>query len=162
VSRALGIDFGERRIGLALSDPTGTLAQPLPALRRRRGKRPPIRSLLSVIDEKDVDRVVVGLPLSLEGTDTDWTREVRDFASRLAQRADRGVFLLDERLTSVMAERAVRSLGLRRSEREQKERIDTAAAVLILQLFLDRERSGMPLERVEPARAPGEDEQTRD
>ena len=159
MSRALGIDFGERRIGLALSDPTGTLAQPLPALRRRRGKRPPIRTLLSIIDENDVDRVVVGLPLSLEGTDTDWTRDVRDFAARLAQRAGRGVFLLDERLTSVMAERAVRSLGLRRTERERKDRVDTAAAVLILQLFLDRERSGMTPERVQPERAPDENEQ---
>jgi putative Holliday junction resolvase len=149
--RALAIDFGERRIGLAISDPTGTLAQPLPHILRRRGKRPPFRALLELIESHDVDRIVVGLPLSLEGTDTPWTTEVRDFAARLAARSQRDVFLADERLTSVMAERAVRALGLPRERRQQKERVDTASAILILQSFLDRQRQGTPVERVVPA-----------
>lgn len=157
MDRTLGIDFGERRIGLALSDPTGTLAQPLPPLLRRRGRRPPIQALLAFIDEHRVDRVVVGLPLSLEGTDTEWTRQVRAFAALLARRAGRDVFLVDERLTSVMAERAVRSLGLRRTERQRKDRVDTAAAMIILQSFLDRMKAGSPIERVTPADANGDD-----
>jgi len=144
--RALAIDFGERRIGLALSDPTSTVALPLPAITRRRGKRPPIKSILELIDAHDVDRIAVGLPLSLEGTDTEWTTEVRAFAARLHERAGLPVYLMDERMTSVIAERMVRSLGLTRSERERKDRVDTAAAQLILQAFLDREKSGHPTE----------------
>lgn len=147
MGRTLAIDFGERRIGLAISDPTATLAQPLPALVRRRGKRPPIQAILELMEAHDADRAVVGLPLSLEGEDTDWTIEVRDFAAKLARRSGNDVFLIDERMTSVAAERTVRSLGLPRERREQKERIDTAAAMLILQAFLDRIRNGVEVER---------------
>lgn len=136
--RVLGIDYGERRVGLALSDPTGTIAQPIAPILRRRGKRPPIQALLERIEAHDVREIVVGLPLSLEGEDTEWTREVRDFAARLSTRAGRPVHLVDERMTSVMAERAVRSLGMPRHERERKDRVDTAAAMLILQFHLDR------------------------
>jgi putative Holliday junction resolvase len=136
--RFLGIDFGERRIGLALSDPSGTIAQPLDAIVRRRGKRAPVQALLERIEANDVREIVVGLPLSLTGDDTEWTREVREFAAKLATRSGRPVHLVDERLTSVAAERAVRSLGLRRRERERKDRVDTAAAMLILQSHLDR------------------------
>jgi putative Holliday junction resolvase len=139
--RLLGIDFGERRIGLALSDPTGTIAQPLDAIVRRRGKRAPVQALLERIEANDVREIVVGLPLSLTGDDTEWTREVREFAAKLATRSGRPVHLVDERLTSVAAERAVRSLGLRRRERERKDRVDTAAAMLILQAHLDRRQN---------------------
>ena len=106
---------------------------------------------MELIDTHAVDRVVVGLPLSLEGTDTEWTAEVRAFAVRLHQRTSLPVFMIDERMTSVIAERTVRSLGLPRSERERKERVDTAAAQLILQAFLDREKSGHPLEALTSA-----------
>lgn len=153
MSRVLAVDFGERRIGLALSDPTATVAQPLGALERRRGKRPPTSRIIETLEEHDVDRIVVGLPLSLDATDTEWTLEVRAFATRLAERSGRTVYLLDERLTSVMAERAVRSLGLPRRERERKERVDTAAAVIILQTFLDREKLG--IEHESTATGPG-------
>lgn len=148
MGRALGIDFGERRIGLAISDPTATLAQPLPALLRRKGRRPPVQSILDLVREHEIENVVVGLPLSLEAADTDWTREVRDFAARIAERSGLPVFLIDERMTSIAAERAVRSLGLPRAQRERKDRIDTAAAILILQAFLDRSRKGVEVERV--------------
>lgn len=139
--RVLGIDYGERRIGLAVSDPTGTIASPLPTLSRKAGKRPPIRAILETAAEYDVGRFVVGLPLSLEGDETDWTREVRAFGEKLSERGDRPVSFIDERLTSVRAERTVRSLGLPKRERERKDRIDAAAAVLILQSWLDRPRS---------------------
>jgi len=152
MARVLAVDFGERRIGLALSDPTATLAQPFGTLERRAGKRPPIAKLLAIIEENDVDRLVVGLPLALDASDTEWTTEVRRFAARLAGRSGRPVYLLDERLTSVMAERAVRSLGLPRHERERKERVDTAAATIILQTFLDRAKLGVEEQRAEPGR----------
>jgi putative Holliday junction resolvase len=77
------------------------------------------------------------LPLTLAGDESDWTREVRAFGNKLALRSGTGVSFADERMSSVAAQRAVRSLGLKRSEREQKERIDAAAAMLILQSYLD-------------------------
>ncbi len=140
--RVLGVDYGERRIGLAVSDPSGTIAQPLPTLARRAGKRPPVQAIADTAAELQAEAIVVGLPLDLEGEDSDWTRETRAFAARLGERAGLPVHLVDERLTSVRAEKAVRSLGLRRSAREDKARVDAAAAVLILQAFLDRSRRG--------------------
>lgn len=136
--RVLGIDYGERRIGLAISDPTATIASPLPILTRRRGKRPPVAAILGIIEDRDVDSVVLGLPLNLAGDETDWTREVRAFGDAIERRSGLPIAYADERMTSVAAERAVRSLGLKRSERERKERIDAAAAVLILQSWLNR------------------------
>jgi putative Holliday junction resolvase len=138
VGRILGIDYGERRVGLALSDPTATIAQPLVVLTRRAGKRPPVQAIADIAAEHDVEHIVIGLPLTLAGDESEWTAEVRAFGEKVAQRTGRGVTFADERMTSVAAERAVRSLGLRRSEREQKERVDAAAAVLILQTFLNR------------------------
>jgi putative holliday junction resolvase len=138
VPRFLAVDYGERRIGLALSDPTATIAQPLPTLQRRRGKRPPTAAILALASEHQVEGFVLGLPITLAGTESDWTREVRAFGDRLAGRAGLPVHYVDERLTSVAAERAVRSIGLPRRERERKDRVDAAAAVLILQSFLDR------------------------
>jgi putative holliday junction resolvase len=140
VPRVLAVDYGERRVGLAISDPTATIAQPLTVLLRRAGKRPPVQAVADLLAQHDVGHVVVGLPLTLAGAESEWTREVREFGEKLARRSGVGVTFADERLTSVMAERAVRSLGLKRSEREQKERIDAAAAVLILQAHLDRMR----------------------
>jgi putative holliday junction resolvase len=137
VPRVLGVDFGERRVGIAISDPTATIAQPLTVLTRRPGKRPPVQAVSDLAAEHDVSHIVIGLPLALSGNDTDWTREVRDFGEKLRQRSGLGVSFADERLTSVMAERAVRSLGLRKQEREQKQRVDSAAAILILQAYLD-------------------------
>ncbi|HKJ93739.1 MAG TPA: Holliday junction resolvase RuvX, partial [Longimicrobiales bacterium] len=135
--RVLGVDYGERRIGLALSDPSGMIAQPLTALLRRRGKRPPIAAIERVIQEHDVAELVVGLPLESDGGESDWTRETRAFADKLAQRTGLPLQLQDERMTSARAKRAVRGIGLRKKEREQKGRIDAAAAALILQAYLD-------------------------
>jgi len=137
VGRVLGIDFGERRVGLAISDPSATIAQPLPALTRRPGKRPPVEAVARVAEAHEATGIVIGLPLTLEGEESDWTRAVRAFGQRLAERTGLPVHYVDERLTSVRAERAVRSLGLPKRERERKERVDAAAAMLILQAFLD-------------------------
>ena len=136
--RVLGVDFGLKRIGLALSDPTGILASPLPTLKRRAGKRPPLASLEALIEEHGVKEVVMGLPLGLDGEDTQWTRSVREVAANLSRRTGLPVHLVDERFTSAQAERTVRSLGLPKGKREEKERVDAAAAVLILQGWLDR------------------------
>ena len=135
------MDFGEVRVGLALSDETGTLASPLPTLRRRRGKRPPLKALTEIGRQHEVEAVVFGLPLELTGEESEWTREVRSVGEDLGGRLGVPVHFVDERLTSVRAERAVRSLGLPKGKREEKERVDQAAAVLILQTWLDQRRS---------------------
>lgn len=135
--RILGIDYGERRVGLALSDPTATIAQPLPTLQRRRGKRPPVAAVARLADEHDVSEIVVGLPLTPAGDESDWTREVRAFGDALASRTGLPVAYVDERMTSARAERAVRSIGMSKRQREEKERVDAAAAILILQAYLD-------------------------
>ena len=135
--RILGIDYGERRVGLALSDPTATIASPLPTLKRRKGKRPPVAPVARLVEENEVAEIVVGLPLTLEGEESPWTREVRQFGEAVGDRTGLAVAFQDERMTSVRAERAVRSLGLSKERREEKERVDAAAAVLILQAYLD-------------------------
>jgi putative Holliday junction resolvase len=140
--RAMGVDYGEVRIGLALSDETGTLASPLATLRRRRGKRPPLKEIEGTARTHEVQALVVGLPLELSGEESEWTREVREVALKLGDRLGIPVHLVDERMTSVRAERAIRSIGLRRSEREDKARIDSAAAAIILQSWLDSRGNG--------------------
>ena len=135
--RIIAIDFGERRIGVALSDPSRTIATPFTTLPRRRGKRPPIADLIAIMDDQDVDQVVVGLPLALSGEDTEWTSTVRAFGDALAARSGRPVTLIDERFSSRLAERSVRSMGLRKSDREQKERVDAGAAAVILEAYLN-------------------------
>lgn len=136
--RALGIDFGTKRIGLAVSDPTGTVATPLETLKRRPGKRAPIAKMEQLGRELSADHVVVGLPLDLSGEETPWCAEVRRVGEQLAERLGVPVSFVDERMTSVRAERAVRSMGLPKGERERKERVDAAAAQLILQAWLDQ------------------------
>jgi len=123
---------------LALSDPTGTIASPLETLVRRTGKRPPITKLETIAREREADHLVVGLPLSLDGTESEWCAEVRSVGERLAERLSLEVSFIDERMTSVRAERAIRGLGLPKRKREDKRRIDAAAAQLILQAWLDQ------------------------
>ena len=135
--RVLGIDLGERRVGVAVSDPTGSIAQPLPTLQRRAGKRMPLSKLQSLAAEYEVGGIVMGLPLALSGDDTEWTQTVRDAASNLEKRSGVPVYLVDERFTSRAAERAIRGLGLPKKKRREKGRVDAAAAVLILQSWLD-------------------------
>ena len=138
--RLLSLDYGGKRIGVALSDPTGTIASPLDTLTRREGKRPPWPEIRRLVEEHEVVGFVVGLPLDLSGEEGEWAAEVREFGAELTRRFGLPVEWIDERLTSVVAERAVRSMGLKRSAREQKGRVDAAAAALILQAYLDRSR----------------------
>ena len=122
---------------MAVSDPTNTVATPLETLVRREGKRPPYARMVDIATEHDVGQLVVGLPLGLDGEENDWCAEVRTMADRLSERTDLPVAYVDERMTSVRAERAVRASGLNRAQRREKDRIDAAAAQLILQAWLD-------------------------
>lgn len=141
MSRILALDYGERRIGVAVSDPTRTIASPLTTLTRRPGKRPPWSELSAIVTEQEPAELVVGLPLDLTGEEGAWAAEVRDFAGQLERRFALPVHWVDERMTSVLAERAVRGMGLKKSQREEKGRVDAAAAAIILQAYLNRERS---------------------
>ena len=135
--RALGIDFGTKRIGMAVSDSTNTLAAPLKTLIRREGKRPPYACMLETVTDYDVCQLVVGLPLSLDGKENKWCAEVRLMGDKFGRKIGADVAYVDERMTSVQAERAVYASGLPRSKRREKARIDAAAAQLILQAWLD-------------------------
>lgn len=146
MARIIGVDYGARRVGVALSDPSATIAQPLTVLTRRAGKRPPVQAVAGLAAEHDVAHIVIGLPLTPAGDESDWTAEVREFGRKLGERTGVGVTFADERFTSIAAERAVRSLGLTRTERQRKDRIDAAAAVLILQAHLDRMKQQAPTE----------------
>jgi len=138
--RLLGVDWGERRIGLALSDETRTLAQPLTTLTRRLGKRFPMRELLVLLEQHDVTGVVVGLPLDQEGREGDAATAVRILAADIVRRWGRPVELWDERLTTVQAQRSLEASEVR--GKKAKARIDEAAACTILQAWLDRRRGG--------------------
>ena len=134
----MGVDFGEKRIGIAVSDPTNTVATPLETLARRRGKRPPLGQIAQLATEHDVGQLVVGLPLSLDGTENEWCAEVRAMGERLAGAVEAPVAWVDERMTSVRAERAIRqSDQLSRRKKEERGRVDAVAAQLILQAWLD-------------------------
>jgi putative holliday junction resolvase len=136
--RVLGVDFGMKRIGLAVSDPTGTIATPLETVKRRAGKRPPFKQIEDSVEGYDIGHVVVGLPLALSGEENDWCAEVREMGAKLASRLGVEASFMDERMTSVRAGRAVRAVGLSKRARRDKGRVDAGAAQLILQSWLDR------------------------
>lgn len=139
--RILAVDYGTRRIGIALSDPTGTLATPLTTLTRRAGKRPPIARIVQLASDHAAEAFVVGLPLDGDGGENEWSTEVRTFGRKLEMRSGLPVLYVDERYSSVDAEARIRSIGLRRHAKEDKARIDAAAAAIFLQDWLESRRA---------------------
>jgi len=138
--RVLALDLGEVRIGLALSDPLGVVAHPLETLASD-GARRDLERVERLIRDREVVRVVVGLPLHMSGDEGSGAAAARRFAARLRGRVPGvEVVLWDERLTTVQAERAMRAANVRRGKR--REVIDGLAAVLILQNYLDSRSAG--------------------
>ena len=132
--RILALDLGTRRIGLALSDGLGITAQGLETLLRR-NKRADLAAIANIVRERQVELILVGLPLRMSGeagTQAEWARE---FAAVLEQYCGVPVTLRDERLTSVEAERALRGSGVPQDER--KAAIDRLSATILLQSYLD-------------------------
>lgn len=129
--RWLAIDWGERRVGLALSDPTGTIASPAGFILRRPGKRPPVAELIRRAEAQDVKGFVVGLPLDGNGDDTPRAAETRWLAEELTRRTGLPAELVDERFTTAAALRAVREMG--GSTRDRKGDVDSLAATVLLQ-----------------------------
>ena len=137
--RLLAVDWGERRIGLALSDETQTLAQPLATLTRRAGKRFPMAQLLAHITRNHVVGVVVGLPLDEAGAEGSAAQAARALADEIMRRAgDLPVTLWDERMTTARVLAAIREMG--GSTKGRKEDVDAMAAALLLQHYLDARR----------------------
>jgi len=137
--RILAVDWGERRIGLALSDETQTLAQPLTTLTRRPGKRFPLAQLLEQVSKHRVVTIVVGLPLNEAGDEGDAAHAARALADDIKGRVgDVEVTMWDERMTTARVLAAVREMG--GSTRGRKEDVDAMAAALLLQHYLDARR----------------------
>lgn len=132
--RVLGVDFGQKRIGLALSDETGTIAQPLTYIDGG-GLAAVSREIVRISSERQVGKIVVGLPLKLDGTPSEQTQRTLAFIAELQRTTTLPVTQWDERLTSVQAERALLEGNVRRSDRKQK--IDKLAAQIMLQSYLD-------------------------
>jgi putative holliday junction resolvase len=132
----LGLDPGDARIGVARSDPSGVLATPVETVRRGRGD---LARIAALTDEEGAIEVIVGLPRSLSGGEGPAAAKVREFAAALVRRiAPIPVRLYDERLTTISAEAMLRDRGRKGGKRRAV--VDQAAAVLILQQALDRER----------------------
>lgn len=132
--RLLGLDYGSRRIGAALSDPLGLTAQPLPAIQRR-GDNRDIEAIGKLVRGYSVERVVLGLPLLLDGTEGEQAKRARAFGEKISDRLGVPVETWDERMTTVQAERHLIASGVRRKKR--KEILDSLSAVLLLQSLLD-------------------------
>jgi len=137
--RILSLDWGQVRIGLALSDESQTLASPLETLVRRKGKRFPMPRLLELIEAHRPVAVVVGLPLTGEGDEAENAAAARETADAVAARTSLPVELWDERLSTARALRAVREQG--GSTRGRKEDVDALAAAILLQHFLDTRKA---------------------
>jgi putative Holliday junction resolvase len=142
VGRIVGFDVGERRIGVAVSDPTGTLARPVATLPTTgldgNALQISLDELARLAGDDPLDAIVVGLPRHLDGSANDMTPRIERFAARLRDRVGLAVILQDERLTSVEAESrlAVRE----KNWRVRKGRLDAAAAAVMLQDYLDNHR----------------------
>lgn len=127
--RILGVDFGQRRIGLAISDPTGTVAQPVGYVTGG------VKDVLAVAESRQVQAIVVGVPRRLDGTESDQTRATLEFIAALEMATTIRVVRWDERLTTREAERVLVAGGVRR--RQRREKVDQLSAQLILQSYLD-------------------------
>jgi putative Holliday junction resolvase len=136
--RLLGLDFGTKTIGLAVSDPLGITAQGLPTLRRK-NKRTDLEMLARVIDQFEVGEIVIGLPLRMSGAEGTMAEKVHDFVTILHKQFSLPVHLWDERLTSAEANRVLRSSEM--SIKRRGEVVDQLAAVLILQSFMEARKN---------------------
>lgn len=136
--RVLALDWGERRIGLALSDETQLIASPLETLTRRMGKRFPMPRFLELVAQHRPVGLVVGLPLAMDGSEGPSAAAARELGALVGARTGLPVAFQDERYTTIQAEEAIREMGGR--ARGRKEDVDQLAAVVLLQAWLESRR----------------------
>ena len=134
MSRALGVDYGTKRVGLAISDALGLTARPLAVVPRSSV----VEEVVNLVKAQDVGTIVVGLPTGLSGDEGTSASEARNLADELGLATGVEVVLRDERYTSRMAETALVESGMKR--RKRRETVDKVAAAIILQDFLDNNR----------------------
>jgi putative Holliday junction resolvase len=137
--RILAVDYGEKRVGLAVSDPSRTIATPAGFIVRRAGKRAPIAEIVRRAEAAEATAFVVGLPLDERGDDTPRALETRRIAAELEKRTGLPVRLVDERYTTAAALRTVREMG--GTTRGRKGDVDALAATILLQHALRLERA---------------------
>lgn len=133
--RLLAVDYGDKRVGLAISDPTGTIASPAGFIERRAGKRPPVAELIRRAEALEATGFVLGLPLDGNGEETPRCAEVRVVGAALEQRTSLRVRYVDERYTTAAALRSVKEMG--GSVKGRKGDIDAMSAALLLQHALN-------------------------
>ena len=133
--RSLGIDFGEKRIGLAISDPAGRFALPLTTLERR-NDRSALRQIAEIARQEGIGRLVLGEPVGMDGQRGENAERVRRFGERLAELTGLPLELVNEALTTVEAQERLREAGI--DPRKEPARIDALAAQILLQEALDR------------------------
>ena len=136
LKRKIGVDLGKARIGIALSDPLGIIASVYTTLTGK-GMEEDIKQIVALISEKDADTVVLGLPLAMDGTDSEMTLYAREFAQKLKEKTTAQVVLWDERLSSYEAEEILKQQKVK-DWRERKKILDQVSACLILQSYLDK------------------------
>ena len=135
LARFMGVDYGEKRVGLAISDPLGMIASPAGFIARRAGKRPPIAEIVRRAEELEARGFVLGLPLDGDGNETEWTAEVRRVGSELEKRTRLPVRYMDERFSTSASLRAIREMD--GSTRGRKGDVDSMAASILLQQALN-------------------------
>ncbi len=131
----MAVDYGRKRIGLAISDTLGMIATPAGFIARREGKRAPIAEIIRRATELEAEGYIFGLPLDGDGNETEWTAEVRAAGDEVAKRTKLPVRYLDERFTTAAALRTMRELG--QSTRGRKGDVDALAATILLQHALN-------------------------
>ena len=136
MSRILAIDWGEKRVGLAISDPTHTIAQPFRTLSFR-GWPSLAAELQLIVKQEQVERIVIGLPVTMKGTDSQKTQQVREGVAYLRSRLSVPVETWDERLTTIQAHRSLHQMG--RQPSRERHRVDQLAATHLLQSYLDKQ-----------------------
>lgn len=135
--RVLAVDFGERRVGLALSDPAGLIAQGLETIHTA-GTDEALASIVGIVEEQQVRQLILGLPVHMDGTAGEMAGKVEELADQLRKKVSCDVRTWDERLTSVSARRAMHEMG--GAARGSKGSLDRIAATLLLQNYLDFRR----------------------
>ena len=133
--RAVGIDLGEKRIGVAISDSGGSLATPYEVVARTGSRDEDHRRIKAIVEEVEAEILVVGLPLSLEGTEGTAAQGARQEAEAIGQTISVPIELHDERLTTVEAERILKEQGLGAAERRNV--VDKVAAAILLQAWME-------------------------
>jgi putative Holliday junction resolvase len=133
--RILGVDWGERRIGLAVSDPSGVIASPLPTLKVK-GREEAVAGVAKAAAQQEAERIVVGLPLLMSGEQGRAAEAALRFADLLRERTGLTVETYDERLTSAMSRRRLHEAGVKTGR--AKEKVDQGAAVALLESYLQR------------------------